>query len=140
MNEATALQTLMDGLRSADPVLRRQSALKLGMMHNPVIVSDLIRAADDADSTVRALLASALATIGNPALERLRHALHDENPLIRQTAVSALRHMNQPEVVPDLIPLLDDPDPIVQATVADTLRIYRTEDAQAALKKWDLRL
>ena len=134
-DDSTALQDLLTQLETGAPAQRRAAVLKLGMMHNPLIVPDLIRAADDADTGVRSLIASALASLGGTALDRVRAALSHDNPRVRQTMLNALRHMDNPATVPDIIPLLTDPHAAVQDAAADALRAYDTPQARAALKQ-----
>ncbi len=135
-NDAYQLERILDDLRNADPAGRRQAAFRLGAMANPVIVPDLIAAAGDADDTVRAFVASGLASLGRAALNHVRTSLADGNNRVRETMVAALRHMNDAAVVPDLIPLLNDPADTVRGAAANALREYGTPEATAALHRW----
>ncbi|MEM6282449.1 MAG: HEAT repeat domain-containing protein [Chloroflexota bacterium] len=92
----TELDTLLEQLQSGIPAQRRIAAYQLAKMQNPLIVPELIAAADDSDSGVRSFLASALATIGDPAVEKLKLALHDDSEYVRQVALLALQHMKTP--------------------------------------------
>ncbi len=132
-DDSTALQDLLAQLKTGTAAQRRTAVLKLGMMHNPLIAPDLIQAADDADTGVRSLVASALASLGDTALDRVRAALANDSPRVRQTMLNALRHMDDPAAVPDIIPLLTDPHASVRDAAADTLRAYDTPQARAAL-------
>ena len=134
-DDSHTLHTLLTQLKHGSPAERRAAALKLGMMHNPLVVPDLIRAADDADTGVRSLVASVLATLGAGTLERVRSALTHASPHVRQTMLNALRHMNDPATVPDIIPLLNDANPDVRRAAVEALRTYDTPQARAALEK-----
>lgn len=135
MSDADDLQRLFTDLKAEDPAVRRMAAFKLGQMRNPVIVPDLIAAANDPDNTVRAFLASALAAVGPSARPRLQTALHHPSAYVRQTVVSALRHMGDSSVVPEIAPLLDDPDETVRQTTADALRAIDTPESREALRR-----
>lgn len=136
MNDAQELEKLLQLLRDGDDNARRTAALKLGMMHNPVVIPDLLRAAGDSDKGVRSFVASALANSGEANLGRLRIALQSDDVLVRQTVIAALRHMKNPAVVTDIAPLLNDSDASVQHAAAEALRAYNTPEAQAALANW----
>lgn len=109
--------TLLDQLHHGAIHERRAAAMRLGMMHNPVIIPDLLRAAQTDDDSLRSLLASALAALGDAALEPLRKALSHEHVTVRIVAVMALRHINPPTLADDLAPLADDPDETVRRIV-----------------------
>ncbi|MEL7235230.1 MAG: HEAT repeat domain-containing protein, partial [Chloroflexota bacterium] len=93
---ANELDTLLKALQSGTPVQRRTAAYQLGKMQNPLIIPELIAAADDSDKGVRSFLASALATIGDPAIEKLTIALSDDSEYVQQVARLALQHMKTP--------------------------------------------
>lgn len=110
MNESELLVQLQTGT----PAEKRQAALKLGMMRNPVIIPDLLRAAEADDDGLHSLIASALAGLGDAAMPRLQSALQHDNANVRLTAVMALRHMGRGDAVAWLRPLCDDTAPKVR--------------------------
>lgn len=135
-DDAQQLDHLLNMLRNAAPAQRRVAAFRLGTMANPIIVPDLINAAGDPDDTVRAFVASGLASLGAAASDRVSAALTDADSRVRQTMVAALRHMQDPAMVAVLIPLLSDPDASVSKAAANALREYDTPEAVAALNRW----
>lgn len=124
MNEAQEIQTLLAMLRTGTDAQRRMAALKLGMMHNPLVIPDLLACVGDADGSVRALIASALAMIGEAAFAPIEAALAQSNAVERHTLVFALRHMPPPLVRQTLERLCQDPAPEVAAAAAETLRLH----------------
>jgi HEAT repeat protein len=94
---ANELERLLGQLQAGTAAQRRMAALKLGAMRNPLIIPELITAADDSDDGVRSFIASALAGIGQPAVERLTEALHHESRYVQQMAAHALQHIHSPD-------------------------------------------
>ena len=74
-----------------------------------------------------------LMEIGQSALPVLRQGLHDEKPAVRRGALTALGTfgINAPEVVPDVIPLLQDPDVYVRRDSVYLLHRYHGQAKQA---------
>lgn len=130
-----SVEKLLAQLRDEDPKQRRQAAFALGTMQNPLVVPELLEAADDPDDGVRSFVASSLARMGTTALDELRGNISHTSPHVRQVVALALHHMNDPQVVADLIPLLDDPSSIVKQAAAAALRHYATAEAQLALDR-----
>ena len=80
--------------------------------------TDIARGAlDDPDPVVRATALGALERCGDLDLQELSAGLGDPDPAVRRRAVTiaATRPGDQP---PALLPLLDDPDPVVVETTA----------------------
>ena len=76
--------------------------------------------ADDADTRWWAL--RTLAEIRHPEVPaRLREALRDPDPAVRQAAALGLRHQPAADAVPDLIVLLGDDDRLLASLAADAL-------------------
>ena len=138
-NDSTQFNDLLKSLSVGDPAQRRAAALKLGMMHNPLVVPYLIQAAGDADVGVRTLAASGLANAGTAALPKIRKTLTNQHTSahVRRTLLNALRHMDDPSTVADIAPLLHDPDETVCRAAAEALRAYDTPQARAALEQAD---
>jgi HEAT repeat protein len=128
---------LLNDLQRGDVAAKRSAALRLGMMHNPLVVPDLLRAADTPDQTLRTLIASAVAR--NASLETVRAALRHRSTYVRLTAIAALRHMSNvnDDVIADWLEILTDESEIVQQAVAEALRDLDRADVKAALKQWE---
>ena len=76
--------------------------------------------ADDAETRWWAL--RTLAEIPHPEVPpRLREALHDPDPAVRQVAALGLRHQPTADAVPDLIALLAGDDRLLASLAADAL-------------------
>jgi HEAT repeat protein len=127
---------LLNDLQRGDVAAKRSAALRLGMMHNPLVVPDLLRAADTPDQTLRTLIASAVAR--NASLETVRAALRHRSTYVRLTAIAALRHMSNinDDVVADWITMLTDESDVVQRAAAEALREFDRDDVQTALEQW----
>jgi HEAT repeat protein len=69
---------------------------------------------DDPVAGVRATALGALGRLGAVTDEELRRALDDADPTVRRRAVSEARHHGEV----DLVPLLDDTDPLVAEAAA----------------------
>lgn len=69
------------------------------------------------------------------ALERLRRGTRLGDPLLRATAVRALGRLESPELLADVTPLLDDPDPVVRAHAADAVaQVLHGSDGEEGLE------
>ena len=103
-----ALPVILTYLDSPDPRLRRNAALTVGCLSDASVV---------------------------PAL--LAMAYEDTSPLVRPAAVEALGMVGDKGLIPQLLPLVDDTNAYLRATLAYTLSILdgQTPEVQQALKK-----
>ncbi len=90
---------------------RRRRAAIAGHTGDVVTARSLL---DDVAPPVRATALGALGRLGALEAEELRRALGDPDPAVRRRGAAEARH--RPEV--DLVPLLDDPDPLVVEAAA----------------------
>jgi HEAT repeat protein len=109
-------RTLKDSVAGA----RRTACYGLGQL-GPVAVgaaTDLNAALADDDESVRNAAITALARLGPGAIPTLVEALGDRNPVRREGALEALRHVtgDRSIAVPRVVELLDDGDPQVAKT------------------------
>ena len=119
--KAGDVDALVRGL--TDPDHRSVAADALGELAAPQAVAPLLRLLDASDSGVRASAARALGKIGSrePVERLIDIAEHDRAWAVRTWAIGALRAIGAQEVVPRLVPLLDDPNPAVRASVVRAL-------------------
>ena len=137
--DAFAVQTALDGLRNADPIIRRVSAEILGNLSLPESTIALVNGLGDADSLVRAACLRALSqSKATPALLDIAASLSDPEADVRFEAVSALSHLaiNKSGLTRYIAPLLDDADAHVASRVAvSLLRVNaKYEDAKQYLR------
>ena len=94
-----ALQPLREGLRSEDPIVRRESLRSIGKLKDrapldPAVVTPLlIQSMKDRDGSIRAVAATYLGiTLGTPeaSIPALTAGLSDDNPEVRREAATAL--------------------------------------------------
>jgi HEAT repeat protein len=131
---------LVEALQNSGPRTRRTAANALILITDPRAIDALVAALEDPDELVRLNATLALGEFqGRPELgaimEHLASALHDESPLVRSMAASALARAKDPQAVPALIAALDDPDGNVRATISAVLPTFddpRVEEALAA--------
>lgn len=135
---ANDLPTLLEQLRTGAAPAKHQAAFALGQMRNPVIIPDLLQAADTEDETLIILLASALAALGDDSTEQLQAALAHESVAVRRTVIAALGQKHTSHITQLLISLLSDDHSTIQQAAANALRHHNTPEAQQALKIWDV--
>ncbi|MEO5888249.1 MAG: MFS transporter, partial [Anaerolineales bacterium] len=119
--DATAIQTALNGLRTSDPMIRRVSAEILGHLSLPESTNALIDGLSDADSLVRAASLRALShSKATPALLDIAASLSDPEPDVRFEAVSALSVLSPSSLALPryLTSLLDDADAGVSTRAA----------------------
>jgi HEAT repeat protein len=100
---------------------RAAAAQILGKIGDNRAVESLIRALRDRDSPVREAAASALETIGPPAVKPLIEALNDSRPDVRWAATRMLGRMGAPAVEP-LTTALHNPSSQVRRVAAQLLK------------------
>jgi HEAT repeat protein len=120
-----ALGVLRDTLQDPNPSFRALAALALGEMGANAVpaVGDLCRALRDPIAEVRKQAACALANLGSDAVPDLQKQLHEEDALLRLTAVEALalQGADAEDAVPDLAKLLKDEEPALRFAAATAL-------------------
>ncbi len=106
-------------------IVHRQEAIRSlsrrippGQAVPPVFDSMLLSAALDPDLDVRELALGILDTHHHPALAAMAaEQLHDCDPQVRALGLNHLKYASPAVGVPTVVPLLDDPDPLI-ATLA----------------------
>jgi hypothetical protein len=118
------VEPLIAGLKSRDPLVRRQSAEALGEIGDPRAVEPLIHLLSDSDALIRRHAVKALGKIRDPrAVTPLTGVLSnpDEEWHVRGSAAEALGHIGQPEAVECIIRSLMDSHWHVQSESAKAL-------------------
>src|SRR5262249_50224458 len=133
---------LVEGLTSADNVVRAQTAEALGVIGDKAEAAapGLVEALTDENDHVRAKAAEAIGKMGEgvadlavPSLVRL---LRDEDNWVRALAAEALGEMGEAaeDAAPALLRSLTHPNPLVRANAAEALGKLKAEEARAALE------
>ncbi|MDD1686309.1 HEAT repeat domain-containing protein [Methanoregula sp.] len=114
-----ALPSLIRLLRT-DPetVVRIASARALGVIQDAYAIPPLIEQLSHPDDGVRSAAASALGTIGSPALPAILTKTRDRNTRIRAAAIRSLGAMKDPVVIPYIIRGFTEQDPGVRTHAA----------------------
>jgi HEAT repeat protein len=103
------VSSVLKTLRShPDPSFRKHAALALSRMGDGSAIPALVRALRDPEKDVRAAAASALASLGSPAISALTESLGDENWVVRYRAAEALGFIRDERSVSILIQVLGD--------------------------------
>jgi HEAT repeat protein len=122
--DSVAIQTALNGIRDASPLVRRASAEILGHLTLPESTDALINGLSDADPLVRAACLKALSqSKATPALLDIAASLSDPEPDVRFEAVSALSTLSASSrgLINYLAPMLNDDDAKVSTRVAVTI-------------------
>ena len=101
-----------------EPNTQLQAVQALAQMHQPQVISALIRVADTPNINVRTIALEALGRFQDPRIPPLlQQALQDDSPQVRQVAVTGLSYHHEQiddlDLVLRLQPLLQDSDPQV---------------------------
>ncbi len=123
----TAIPDLIQSLNAPDAIVRSSSAQALSQIGSDVAVSPLLATLQaDADSTVMNSIVDALATIAKndpKSIEQIQNTAKNiiarsTNSQLRQSAVILLSKISIADSIPELIELLQDPDPnVVRAAI-----------------------
>lgn len=110
----TSVTDLATLLQDADPSVRIRTAMELGMSSDPAAAGILVDAlGPELDSRVRGMITWAMVQHADEVLPRLRELLHSGDPAVRHQVLHVLSKIARPEVLPDVLPLVADPDPQV---------------------------
>jgi len=120
VSEVDLTEPLAELLRDPEPDLRVQAALALGQQHHPAAVGALVDALRDPDVNVRFHAIEALGLLrAAEAADELAEIADSGDFFLSFPAVDALARIGDPRVVPQLLPLLSQPD--LSETVAEAL-------------------
>ncbi|MCB9435868.1 MAG: HEAT repeat domain-containing protein [Anaerolineales bacterium] len=115
--DPSSVDALIEALHDSDKSVCANAAVALGRIGDSVAIEPLLHLFTNEDEWVRRRVILTVAEFGEPALERLSHALEDEQALIRQGAIVALVEIGARQMVTTMKPLLEDADEGVRATV-----------------------
>lgn len=116
-----AIPSLIAAISNSDPGVRWGSALALGKIKNPLAVEPLILALADEQVMVRAEAASALASIGTPALAPLLGFLKSARGEPRVEVMTAIGELKNADAIEPLVQLLENADEGERQAIADAL-------------------
>ncbi|MDP2796833.1 MAG: HEAT repeat domain-containing protein [Methanoregula sp.] len=116
-----AAPPLIQALKKGDPDVRWGAALALGKIKNPIAVEPLILALADEETMVRAEAASALASIGTPALGPLLGFLKGAHGETRIEVMTAIGELKNADAIEPLIQLLENADDNERKAIADAI-------------------
>ncbi|MEW6566655.1 MAG: HEAT repeat domain-containing protein [Chloroflexota bacterium] len=121
IDEPEARAGLVRALADAEPSVRQCAAL--GLRHHPIpeAIPHLITMMAEANCLSARLAAEALAALGAVAVPKLLEAATSGPSHVRIEAARALARMEDPQAVPALMALLDDPSAVVQYWVEEGL-------------------
>ena len=145
-----AFRVFVDRLGDADPLVREEAAVALGVKGLTGAIPALSKLADEAlsDRTAKekksakwALGTAALVSMGKTedpeAVEPLRKAAHDASDWrLRASAVIGLGRVKKSAAIEDVIAALDDKDPSVRNCAYEFLRRMTSKDVAADAKTW----
>lgn len=116
-----AVGPLIKSLEEGDPALRWGAVLALGKIKNPRAVESLIVTLADKEAMVRAEAASALASIGTPALGPLLAFLKSAQGETRIEVMTALGELRNAGAIEPLVQLLENADDAERKAIADAI-------------------
>ena len=135
-------QPLLQALREGDAARRR---ILLPLLGRGTAAAEVARCLGDADPTVRALAAEALARIGNPAfVPQLFPLLGDESMRVVQAAIGAIQSLGDPRTRQLALEAARSPEPAVRRAALRILSYFGYPSAlpvfEAALHDPDPRI
>lgn len=115
---AVLLERFCAALREESPSGRAAAAEALGRTGDARAIRPLLAALRDPQEWVRWAAATALGSLGKPAIPVLSEALHDPSPTVRSLAAMALGQTGEPDAVEPLREALGDAAwPVRQAAI-----------------------
>lgn len=116
-----AVGPLITALHDPDKYVRKSAAVALGKIGPAGAVPALTAALSDSFYGTRFAAADALAAIGRPASPAVLSLLGTEEPNLRCLALRVLGRTGSPEVLPDIVPLVQDEDGVVRGFAAEAV-------------------
>jgi len=87
-------EPFLTGLQHPDPRVRNRAAHFLGLLGDPSVQNDLVKASKDSDAHVRMWVAFSLGKIGDlEALPSLQELAADEQEIVRREAKEAIEEV-----------------------------------------------
>ena len=133
--DATAIQTALNGLKDSSPIVRHISAEIVGHLSLPEATSALVMGLSDVDALVRLSSLKALShSKATSALLDIAASLSDPEPEVRSQAITTLTALSptSPALTKLITPLLDDEDSKVSTCAA--LCLLRVDNTNAKAK------
>jgi HEAT repeat protein len=136
---ANLLASLSEQLkREADPMVRLEVLRTLAAFPSDQSRIVIATALQDADVDVRVTACEALGDLGGADSARLlgQALTHDSSVDVRIAATKALGEMNDPQAVPLLAVALEDPDPALQFSGVEAMRMATGKDLGNDVNRW----
>lgn len=124
LDDLTARGGLVRALADREGSVRQCAALGLRQWPTADAVPGLVAMLGEKDRLSARLAADALAAIGGAAIAQLIEAATSSDTRVRIEAARALARMEDPNAVPALLGLLDDPSAVVQYWAEEGLERY----------------
>jgi HEAT repeat protein len=121
-DQLEARKAICHALADPAPAVRQCAALSLRERPSTDAIPFLIDSLHDSDRLFARLAGDALAAAGNLAAPAMIEALESENPHVRIEAARALALIHDPQAIPALFAVLDDPSPLVTYWAEEGLR------------------
>ncbi len=131
-----AFDSLIKALNDKESSVRECVVESLGNYENTKVVQLLVEKLKDENLTVRKEAVKSIGKISGT--ERLIKLLKSKDKTVCQTVVEALGETKDPIVIQPLIKVLHHKDDDVRKKAAETLRVFDTEDAQKAIKAYEI--
>jgi len=100
---------LQRALSDSEPSVRHCAAMSLRHTPHPEAIPELIEALASKDRLLARLAGDALTALGEKAIPALAEAIQSPNPAIRGEAARSLAKMKNPETLPILYSVSEDP-------------------------------
>lgn len=122
-DDPDAIKAIREALASDDPDGIQIGAWILGRIGEPSDIERIRTRLDDAPTPlIKAYIVHSLAALGDPAgLEGLKKNLRSADSADRTYAATFAGDVGNPDLIPDLIPLLDDPHPDTRYRAAQSI-------------------
>ncbi len=130
-----AVPALIDNLKDAEGTVRKMAAALLARLPDERAIEPLSLSLYDTHFDVCRAAAEALAAIGRPALPVLLEALHHPEAWIRQQAILGVSKIQDPQIGPAIMAMIDDESREVRKLVIQSLGQLRLSSAQPMLQE-----
>lgn len=140
LGDARAVDSLVVALEDDDALVRSGAADALGQLGDARAVEPLIESLGDEDFEVRRAATIALEGLAEYAIDPLIDTLLERKGAVQRRAAQVLANQNDPKLVEPFIAALKKGDGIVKWEAVRALRQLGTQDALAAVQRYQKQL